>query len=103
MIRALAIAFVLALPGAAAVAGKQAGFFGERHWTAVREFYNEQMRAGICPIGFAKKDDGCEPPAQARKWALGKPLPIQAIMSPLRPITALANAAPSTTRHFRIK
>jgi Ni/Co efflux regulator RcnB len=78
MIRVL-VAAVLALAGAAAVAGDPAHFFAERHWTAVREFYNAQMRAGICPIGFAKKDDGCEPPRAPRKWAVGKSIPPGAI------------------------
>ena len=78
MIRFL-VATVVALASSAAVAGDPARFFGERHWSAVREFYNEQMRAGACPIGFAKKDDGCQPPHQARKWAAGKPIPPGAI------------------------
>lgn len=78
MIRVL-VAAVLALAGAAAVAGDPARFFGERHWNVVREFYNGQMRAGTCPIGFAKKEDGCEPPRGPRKWAVGKAIPPGAI------------------------
>jgi len=58
---------------------KQASYFGERHWTAVREYYNEQIRAGVCPLGFVKREDGCVPPDQTRKWALGKPLPRDAV------------------------
>jgi len=58
---------------------KQASFFAERHWTAVREYYNEQIRAGNCPLGFVKRDDGCAPPDHGRKWEIGKPLPRDAV------------------------
>jgi Ni/Co efflux regulator RcnB len=74
MVRLL-VATAVALASAAAVAGDLTHFFTERHWSAVREFYNEQMRAGTCPIGFARKEGGCEPPRLARKWAVGKPIP----------------------------
>lgn len=42
---------------------------------AVSNYYGEQYRAGRCPPGLAKKNNGCMPPGQARKWAVGQPLP----------------------------
>lgn len=39
------------------------------------DWYREQYASGRCPPGLAKKNNGCMPPGQARKWALGKPLP----------------------------
>ena len=116
MIRAVAVAMVVALASGAALAGKpaptagnaavedkQARFFGERHWTAVREFYNAQLRAGHCPIGFARKDDGCAPPAQARKWAVGKLLPPNAIRFDLPPaLAAKLGKPPSGYRYLRV-
>ncbi len=30
---------------------------------------------GNCPPGLAKKHNGCMPPGQAKKWAIGQPLP----------------------------
>lgn len=92
MFRALAIAIAGALVSGAAIADKpssprsnaaaklkQAEYFGDRHWTIVRHYYNEQIRAGKCPLGFVRKDDGCTPPDQTRKWAVGKPLPRDAV------------------------
>ena len=39
------------------------------------EWYRTQYSGGRCPPGLAKKNNGCLPPGQARKWTLGKPLP----------------------------
>lgn len=51
------------------------GYFAERQRTVAREYYGSQFRAGKCPPGLAKKANGCLPPGQAKKWAMGKPLP----------------------------
>jgi Ni/Co efflux regulator RcnB len=42
---------------------------------AIFEYYGAQARAGKCPPGLAKKQNGCQPPGQAKKWKLGQPLP----------------------------
>ena len=39
------------------------------------DWYREQYGSGRCPPGLAKKNNGCMPPGQARKWTLGKPIP----------------------------
>ena len=39
-----------------------------------REYYSEQFRGGRCPPGLAKKNNGCLPPGQAKKWHVGQPL-----------------------------
>jgi len=41
----------------------------------IRRYYGDQFRAGNCPPGLAKKHNGCMPPGQAKKWAVGRPLP----------------------------
>ena len=52
------------------------GYFGEPQRTAARNYYEGRRAAGKgCPPGLAKKNNGCLPPGQARKWALGQPLP----------------------------
>ncbi|HZQ71764.1 MAG TPA: hypothetical protein VFB08_02525 [Burkholderiales bacterium] len=52
------------------------GHFEERHRVAVREYYEHEYRGGKkCPPGLAKKQNGCMPPGQARKWQMGRPLP----------------------------
>lgn len=42
--------------------------------TTMRQYYTQQARAGFCPPGLAKKHNGCLPPGQAKKWAVGYPL-----------------------------
>lgn len=54
---------------------KIGSYFDDRRREAVHDYYREQFRAGNCPPGLAKKRNGCMPPGQARKWAIGKPLP----------------------------
>jgi len=50
-------------------------YFVDTQRAAVSTYYGEQSRAGRCPPGLAKKNNGCMPPGQARKWAVGQPLP----------------------------
>lgn len=50
-------------------------FFDDRRRAVVRDYYGDQFRSGNCPPGLAKKNNGCMPPGQARKWAKGRPLP----------------------------
>ena len=48
---------------------------GGRDEGIIREYYGDMARAGKCPPGLAKKHNGCLPPGQAKKWAIGRPLP----------------------------
>lgn len=41
-------------------------------------YASQQQRSGRCPPGLAKKNNGCMPPGQAKKWAMGQPLPADA-------------------------
>jgi len=51
------------------------GYFGERQRAAVYDYYGQPPRQAHCPPGLAKKGNGCMPPGQAKKWAMGRPLP----------------------------
>lgn len=42
-------------------------YFNDQHRAAVRDYYDEQIRAGRCPPGLRKKHNGCLPPGQAKK------------------------------------
>ena len=55
--------------------GKHEKYFSDQHRVIVRDYYNEEFRAGRCPPGLAKKGNGCMPPGQAKKWTIGRPLP----------------------------
>jgi len=49
-------------------------FSGAQRDTAV-QYYGRRAAAGKCPPGLAKKNNGCMPPGQAKKWAIGRVLP----------------------------
>lgn len=49
--------------------------FSDGNRRIVNDYYGGQFRAGHCPPGLAKKHNGCMPPGQAKKWAMGRPLP----------------------------
>lgn len=63
--------------------GASSARFGERHRESVRDYFEPRVRAGRCPPGLAKKNNGCLPPGQARKWALGQQLPRDLVRYPL--------------------
>ncbi|MDB5963615.1 MAG: hypothetical protein JWQ72_115 [Polaromonas sp.] len=55
---------------------KQGAFFNDQQRTSVREYYTTRYASGKnCPPGLAKKNNGCLPPGQAKKWAVGQPVP----------------------------
>ena len=55
---------------------KVGGHFNDSHRTVVRTYYNERYGSGkACPPGLAKKNNGCMPPGQAKKYVVGQPLP----------------------------
>ena len=57
--------------------------FGDAQRAVVHDYYGKQARSGRCPPGLAKKNNGCMPPGQAKKWAMGKPLPPDVVSYPL--------------------
>ena len=62
--------------------------FDDRHRTIAGDYYGEEFRRGRCPPGLAKKNNGCMPPGQARKWTVGQPLPREVIFHDLPPALA---------------
>jgi Ni/Co efflux regulator RcnB len=49
--------------------------FSDSDRRMLSDYYGGQARAGHCPPGLAKKNNGCMPPGQAKKWRKGYPLP----------------------------
>jgi Ni/Co efflux regulator RcnB len=49
--------------------------FGDHHRVVLHDYYGQQYRSGRCPPGLAKKNNGCLPPGQAKKWHAGQHLP----------------------------
>ncbi|RFO97890.1 hypothetical protein DIC66_03960 [Rhodoferax lacus] len=58
-------------------------YFGERQRLEVSNYYETQGRAGKCPPGLAKKHNGCQPPGQAKKWQMGRPLARDVVFYPV--------------------
>jgi Ni/Co efflux regulator RcnB len=77
--------------------------FGDRHRTVYRDYYSEQFGRGRCPPGLAKKDNGCMPSGQARKWAVGRPLPRDVIFYEVpQPLIVQFGPPPSGHRYVRV-
>ena len=57
-------------------------YFNDRHREAVRTYYASHPGKN-CPPGLAKKNNGCMPPGQAKKWHVGEPLPTTVVYTPV--------------------
>ncbi|MBT9477351.1 RcnB family protein [Polaromonas sp.] len=78
-------------------------YFNDTQRTAVRTYYGEQYRAGNCPPGLAKKNNGCMPPGQARKWNVGRALPSDVVYySVPQSVIIQLGAPPSGQRYVRV-
>ena len=49
--------------------------FSDRDRVVVRDYYQAEFSGGKCPPGLRKKNNGCLPPGQAKKWHVGHRLP----------------------------
>ena len=76
--------------------------FDDHRRVVVRDYYREQFRSGRCPPGLAKKHNGCMPPGQARKWAVGRPLPRDVIFYDVPP-TLIVQLGQPPARHRYVR
>ena len=76
--------------------------FGDTDRRAINEYYGAKFRKGKCPPGLAKKGNGCMPPGQAKKWAVGQPLPPDQTRYPL-PHELLATLPPPPGGHSYVR
>lgn len=78
-------------------------YFGDRHRTAVNDYYGQEFRSGHCPPGLAKKGNGCLPPGQAKKWRKGHALPRDVAYYELpRDLVVRLPAPPSGHKYVRV-
>jgi len=54
-------------------------YFNSHHRQVAGEYYKKSYRGGKCPPGLAKKQNGCLPPGQAKKWRRDQPLPREVV------------------------
>jgi Ni/Co efflux regulator RcnB len=78
------------------------GYFGDAQRQAARNYYGTQARSGHCPPGLAKKNNGCLPPGQAKKWGLGKPLPVDVVHYPV-PSSVVVKLGPPPIGHKYVR
>lgn len=50
-------------------------YFNEYRRNQLRNYHSKAQKTANCPPGLAKKNNGCQPPGQAKKWRKGQPLP----------------------------
>ena len=55
--------------------GGQSSQIAEGDRGLIQAYFGQQIAQGNCPPGLAKKNNGCQPSGQARRWAVGQPLP----------------------------
>jgi len=82
---------------------KVGGYFGDKQRVVVRNYYGSEYKAGRCPPGLAKKNNGCMPPGQAKKYTVGQRLPGNVVYYavPQRVVYQLG-APPSGYRYVRV-
>ena len=79
------------------------GYFGAPQRVVVQEYYGQQYRAGRCPPGLAKKNNGCLPPGQAKKWAVGQSLPSDVRYYPVpQSVVVQLGAPPAGHKYVRV-
>ena len=78
--------------------------FSDQHRGYVQEYYTEQYRSAQgCPPGLAKKNNGCMPPGQARKWQIGQPLPRDVVYYDVpAPLVTRLGPPPPGYRYVRV-
>ncbi|WP_332738294.1 hypothetical protein [Hydrogenophaga sp.] len=79
------------------------GYFQDSQRVAVREYYEPRFRAGNCPPGLAKKNNGCMPPGQAKKWRKGYRLPSDVVYYAVpNEISIRLGAPPAGHKYVRV-
>jgi Ni/Co efflux regulator RcnB len=74
--------------------------FTDNQRIEIRNYYVEEIRQGHCPPGLAKKNNGCQPPGQARKWVIGQPLPRDVIFYNVSPRISIQLGIPPAGHRF---
>jgi Ni/Co efflux regulator RcnB len=83
---------------------KVGAYFNDHHRDAARSYYQQHYsNARNCPPGLAKKNNGCMPPGQAKKWSVGQPIPHGvAVYQVPRPVLVQLPPPPYGYRYARI-
>jgi Ni/Co efflux regulator RcnB len=75
-------------------------YFIDQHQMVIRDYYVNEYKTNHCPPGLAKKHNGCMPPGQAKKWAIGRPLPRDVVYYDLPAALAITMGPPPPGYRF---
>lgn len=83
---------------------KHGAYFNDEQRGYARQYYTQYYaEKHRCPPGLAKKNNGCMPPGQARKWQVGQPLPAGVtVYSVPQPVMVHLPPAPYGYRYARV-
>lgn len=77
--------------------------FSNEQRKVIRNYYRKKFHRGHCPPGLAKKNNGCMPPGQAKKWKKGHPLSSDVIYYDLPSALVVELGIPSEgSRYVRV-
>ena len=78
--------------------------FNDQNRTFVQRYYTDNYGNGKrCPPGLAKKHNGCMPPGQVGKWAVGQPIPRGVTVYPVpQPVIRQLPPAPYGYRYVQL-
>ncbi len=78
-------------------------YFTDRHRVVIRDYHGEEYRRGFCPPGLAKKNNGCMPPGQAKRWQVGRSLARDVVFYDLPPqLVVQIGVPPAGYRYVRV-
>lgn len=78
-------------------------YFNDDQRGYIHDYYADRYHRGHCPPGLAKKQNGCMPPGQSKKWKMGRPLPRDVVYYDLPPrIIEQLGPPPSRHRYVRV-
>jgi Ni/Co efflux regulator RcnB len=78
-------------------------YFGDPQRASAQSYYGTQYSSKKCPPGLAKKNNGCQPPGQAKKWTTGKPLSSDVIFYPVpQAVVVQIGLPPAGYRYVRV-
>lgn len=80
---------------------RQGAYFDDHDRDSVRHYYASRQ-GKKCPPGLAKKNNGCLPPGQAKKWNVGQPLPRDVVVYSV-PQPILVTLPPPPPRHKYVR
>ncbi len=77
--------------------------FGDQDRATVQAYYGDRYaQARRCPPGLAKKNNGCLPPGQAKKYIVGQPLAADVVWYPVPPVL-VQRLPPLPTNHAYVR